>query len=263
MLIHPWQIARLKTNIVGGQQLLFQLFTLQNRSDSPIWQGTFKNTCSQTRISFQNLHPQHTCSECVYFRCFFISFQGESGVPATCSWQSQGCIKRSVAVSRMRGAPSPLHSTGEAPPGELCPVLGCSVHAHTPEQGGEDNEGSGTSLLWGKTKRAGTVLAGEEKAQGVPTVYRNTWGEEARGLSQALFTGAQGQDQRQWAQHEAQERLCLNIGKHFFTVRVTMQWHTPSRRLVKSVSLGTFKMALLEHTTFWGAFSLNSSYAVF
>lgn len=45
-------------------------------------------------------------------------------------------------------------------------------------------------------------------------------------------------------------RHCLSIRKHFFTARVTMHWHTSSRKVVESVSLGAFKMALLEYVTF-------------
>lgn len=44
-------------------------------------------------------------------------------------------------------------------------------------------------------------------------------------------------------------RLCLNTGKHFPTVRMTMQWHTSSRKATESVFLGTFQMAMLEYVT--------------
>lgn len=59
----------------------------------------------------------------------------------------------------------------------------------------------------GKAERAGAVKPGEEKAREISSMYDVSVPEERfdRGWSQALSSGAQHQDKRQWAKTGTQE----------------------------------------------------------
>jgi len=78
----------------------------------------------------------------------------------------------------------------------------------SPTKGHEDDSGTGASLPSGKTERARTVQPGEEKAEGQSDQCMQIPAERVqRKQSQALFSGAQWQGKRQWAQNETQQIL--------------------------------------------------------
>ena len=123
-----------------------------------------------------------------------------------------------------------LLSTGEDAPWVLCPVLGIPVQetpgctAESLVRGHEDNERTGAPLLWGEAARAGTVQPREGQWR-ISLMAIDIWIEGAKRTNQAIFSGAQGQDERQWAQtgtlevpSEHQEELpsllyrCWSIG---------------------------------------------------
>jgi len=65
-----------------------------------------------------------------------------------------------------------------------------------------------------------------------------------RGQSQALFSGAKWQDQRQWPQTETQE-VASEHQKHFFsTVRMTKHLQRLPREVADSPSLAIFRNRL-------------------
>lgn len=69
-----------------------------------------------------------------------------------------------------------------------------------------------------------------EKTISVGIIYINTKGRVQKRWSQAVFSGAQWQHQRQWAWTEAQEHP-VNTRKQFFTVGLTKHWRSYSKRL--------------------------------
>lgn len=64
-------------------------------------------------------------------------------------------------------------------------------------------------------ERAETVQPGEENDQ-VNCIHGYKYLKVHRGWNQALFSGAQLQDKRQWAQSDIQEVPCENLGRLFF-----------------------------------------------
>ena len=79
---------------------------------------------------------------------------------------------------------------------------------HSPAEGYEDDEGTGTSPLRGEAEGTGLVQPEEEKAaRGPYKCLQISEGWVSGGWGQALFSGAQWQDKGQWAQTEATEVL--------------------------------------------------------
>lgn len=61
-----------------------------------------------------------------------------------------------------------------------------------------------------------------------------------RGLSQALFSGTQSRDKRQWAQ-STHRQFPLNIKKYFFAVLVMVRWKRLPKVIVEFSSWRTSK----------------------
>jgi len=105
-----------------------------------------------------------------------------------------------------------LVSIGESAPGVLCPVLGLLVQERhgLPHSGlFQDGKGRGICLLWREAEGAGTVQPGGGEAQGnLINDYKYLRGGCQWRYSQALFSSAQCQKMRQWAQTGTQEVLC-------------------------------------------------------
>lgn len=115
------------------------------------------------------------------------------------------CIRQSV-VSRST-------SIGETTPGVLCPVLGSPSKREIWIYWSESNIGlqkcwsTAAPLLWGEAEKAVTAQPGETEAQGGshPSCPQIPEGRVQRGWIQALFSGTQCQDKRQWTQSRTQE----------------------------------------------------------
>lgn len=96
----------------------------------------------------------------------------------------------------------------------------------SPAKGYYDCKRPETPLPQGKAERSDTAWPGEEKTQG-RNLSETLGGKVQTGQSQDLLSSFQWQHKMQKAQTET--RLCLNMRKPFFTVRVSEHWHSLSR----------------------------------
>lgn len=128
---------------------------------------------------------------------------------------------------------SPPPSTGEATPGAQSPALLYPVEEiyklteARPVKGNEDDEGTGASLKWGKTERAGTVCRGHEKAQLYKYLMGRNEEEAARLFSVVATNRTRGNG------HKLKIRkFHMNTRKHCFTLKVVKHWDRFPREFV-------------------------------
>jgi len=139
------------------------------------------------------------------------------------------------------GDPSPLRSTGKAVPGVLCPVLALQckrdmdILERVQQRATQMMKGPEHPSYEERLRDLGLFSQEKRRLGGILSLYN----KHVKGESEALPSGAQQQDRRQWTHTETQE-VHLNTRKHFFTVRATEHWH----RLPRDVVVSPFRRCL-------------------
>lgn len=107
-------------------------------------------------------------------------------------------------------------SITEATSGVLCLILQSPVQERLVAAGESPvknpKDGKDLKSLWRKAEKAGSVISAEEKAQERSHKCVQIWGEGVKRMDQALFRGAQWQEQRHKLR---QKKFSMKIRKHF------------------------------------------------